>query len=51
MVIALPILTLALVVILGLLVGGVLEEIYLRARYGRWRGRSLPLRSTSGTLP
>lgn len=46
MVIALPILTLVLALLLGLLVGGVLEEIYRWARYGRWRGRRLPLKST-----
>jgi hypothetical protein len=49
MVIALPILTLVLVLILGLLVGGLLEEIYTRIRYGRWKGRRLPLKSTSCT--
>jgi hypothetical protein len=49
MVIALPILTLVLVLILGLLVGGLLEEIYTRVRYGRWKGRRLPLKSTSYT--
>lgn len=49
MVIALPILTLVLVLLLGLLVGGLLEEIYNRARYGRWKGRRLPLKSTSYT--
>ena len=47
---ALPILTLVLAVILGLLVGGVLEEIYMRVRYGRWRGRRLPLKNTSYTF-
>jgi hypothetical protein len=49
MVIALPILTLVLALILGLLVGGLLEEIYTRIRYGRWKGRRLPLKSTSYT--
>ncbi len=49
MVIALPILILVLVLLLGLLVGGLLEEIYMRARYGRWRGRRLPLKSISCT--
>ena len=50
MVIALPILTLVLVLILGLLVGALLEEIYSRVRYGRWRGRRLPLKNTSYTF-
>jgi hypothetical protein len=44
---ALPILTLVLALILGLLVGGLLEEIYRRVRYGRWRGRRLPLKNIS----
>jgi len=47
MVIALPILILVLALILGLLVGGLLEEIYSRVRYGRWKGRRLPLKNTS----
>lgn len=47
---ALPILILVLVVILGLLVGALLEETYRWARYGRWRGRRLPLNNTSYTF-
>ncbi len=50
MVIALPILILVLALILGLLVGGLLEEIYTRIRYGRWKGRRLPLKNTSYTF-
>ena len=46
MVIALPILILVLALILGLLVGAVLEETYSRVRYGRWKGRRLPCKST-----
>ena len=46
MVTVLPILILVLALILGLLVGAVLEEIYLKVRYGRWKGRRLPLKST-----
>ena len=49
MVIALLTLTLVLALILGLLVGAVLEETYRWARYGRWKGRRLPLKSTSYT--
>ena len=49
MVVALPILILALALLLGLLVGGVLEETLGRIRYGRWRGRRLPLKNTSYT--
>jgi hypothetical protein len=47
---ALPILILVLVLILGLLVGALLEETYRWARYGRWRGRRLPLKNTSYTF-
>jgi hypothetical protein len=49
MVTALLTLILVLVLILGLLVGGLLEETYRWARYGRWRGRRLPLKNTSST--